>query len=147
MDPTLDQLLAEVSEFERQCRPPGAVPLEVSALYDLYPGEPMSHPHRIIGGWPESWPNTGRAGVYVIICRDLTVAYIGKAEMGNTVGRRLDTYFRSGQPCVAVKSGWTRPLRYVMTIAVPDPRSGEAPALEQHLLNTVGSWDNTTHNP
>lgn len=119
-------------------------PFEISGSYWLFPGADTPSPK-----WPEPYPFTDRAGIYLIFASSEDLLYIGKASMNNSIGARLGEYFGSDNDLKTCKvknsSGWTLEPHSFITVAVPIDCSFEAPALEEFLIKRFGKLlpDNT----
>ena len=121
-------------------------PLQMSGLYELFPGQEQTAPAETIGAWPESYPFADRKGVYVILDVNLNALYIGKTSMNNWLGNRLSYYFgydTATNGCRIWHSDWSSQPRYVFTVGLPQNPGFEAPAIEEYLLGTVETIDNT----
>lgn len=95
-------------------------------------------------GWPDTWPQANRRGVYAIVSDD-RVLYIGKASQ-QPIGHRLSSYFRYGEAreCTTVAGhNWTHDPTHVVTWAVPDSSPFEASSLEEYLIIELKPCDNT----
>ena len=131
------EFTANIQEFVASHRRDGLEPYKVSGIYDLFPNlapSAIAPDHR----WPESWPNSSRAGVYALFCGDLRLAYIGKSSMNSFLGARLSSYFGNepDRTC-RIKGEWRIRPRFLMTVAVPDHATWEAPALEEFLIQQL----------
>ena len=89
--PTLDDLNNEIHEFDEKYRS-GNLNLSPSPIYDLH--KDQSNNQGAEPGWPDTWPNNGKRGIYAILSGN-EVLYIGKASLG-PIGGRLGSYFRYG---------------------------------------------------
>lgn len=109
--------------------------------YCLFPDKRDPRP-----SWPDRWPNADKRGVYLMLGDDDAVLYVGKASADSYLGARLAAYFRYGEDrrCKFIYEDWCP--RYVVTIAVPDDSSFEAPALEEFLIRELRPPRNTLGN-
>jgi hypothetical protein len=137
MAPTLENLVQAVAEFQATHRRPEHPPLALSGLYDLDPAAPTGPATAAV--WPATWPHNGEPGVYAILAGDLTVRYIGKADV---LGRRLSAHFRNGErPRVFDADLWPEPhRRYV--VVVPVGQAFESQSLEAYLIRHLAPPDN-----
>lgn len=137
----LDDIRNKLAEYEERFRN-GALPgLEISELYSLLPEK--NGDSDIMLHWPDnSYPHSDRFGVYLFLDKKMDVIYIGKASMNNTLGRRINTYFRKNKDgsCKPVHQ-WSKgnAPEYVVTIPVLDEMSFEAPALEEYLIKSFST--------
>ena len=127
----------KVQEFVASHRRDGLEAYKVSGIYDLFPNLPTTTvtPDQ---KWPESWPNSPHAGVYALFCSDLRLAYIGKSSMNSFLGARLSSYFGNApDKTCRIKGEWRIQPRFLLTVAVPDSATWEAPALEEFLIQKL----------
>jgi len=134
--PTHADALAAIERYERTYRSSSLAALRRSEVYDLFPDNGQY-------GWPEPWPFTDDAGVYIVMDSALEVLYVGTSAR---LGWRLSEYFvyqnRTTGPCKVKDSDWVRPPRYVFCIAVPEQFKCEAPALECFLIQELNPPNN-----
>lgn len=123
--------------------------LVISGIYVLTPPEEAGAPLSIAGRWPDQWPNNGRQGVYLVFGKGYELLYVGKASAKSSMGARLSTYFQynhTDRLCRIVEHtdwrSWSKDPKYVVTIAVPEDFSFEAPALEEYLIASLQPPDN-----
>jgi hypothetical protein len=138
--PTLEDFVREVARYQRVHRNLGRKPLTVSGLYDLDPDTPTVHP--TAAAWPATWPHNGKPGVYAVLAADLTLRYVGKADI---LGKRLSALFRGGvgrrRPRVYDPATWPKDLRrYVVVVPVKQPF--ETLPLQAHLIRHLSPPDN-----
>ena len=73
----------------------------------------------------------------------MNLLYVGKASMWNSLEKRLASYFTyetDKKSCKVIKhETWSKRPCYVVTIAVPEGCSFEAPTLEEFLIKSFGS--------
>jgi len=141
---TLHDLKAKVVEYQRDYRAPALPLLETSGLYDLFPDVQPHADIQVENVWPKAWPHCTRQGIYAICDDELYLLYVGKASMTNTIGCRLSNYFAygEGKKCRVIHDSWSRKPRFVVTVAVPQRLSFEAPALEEFLIGELKPPDN-----
>ena len=141
---TRDDALQAIAEYERRFRRDDLKKLEISGLYALFPST-AEVAVGVAGNWPDRWPYAERAGVYLIFDEKLQVLYVGKASFKSSLGGRLYNYFREDKDgnCRIRHEGWSRPPRYVLTVAVSEDMRFEASALEECLITTLKPTDNT----
>jgi hypothetical protein len=137
---TLAEARNAIAGYERRFRREDVDRLEVSGLYALFPSSPSTE--EVLGRWPDQWPNGERAGAYLIFDEQLALLYVGKASK---IGARLSGWFGYDEnKCCRVRHpGWSRPPRFVLTVAVPEEMRFEAPALEAYLIRALTPPDNT----
>jgi len=137
----------KIEEYAKKFRNTSLPPLNISGLYDLFPYEEQILPEIIpVASWPDNYPNADKKGVYLILDDELNILYIGKASMNNWLGNRLGNYFgyeNNTRKCKVWHTNWTAKPRYVLTVGFNDTLGFEAPALEEFLLGTVETSDNT----
>jgi hypothetical protein len=135
-----------IARYERTHRHPDRPALAVSPRYSLFPELAEPGPR-----WPDSWPNAGNRGVYLMLDAEESVLYVGKASVNSSLGARLGAYFQYGDDrrCKFRFQDYWLPLipTYVVTIAVPDDSPFEAPALEEFLIRELGPPRNTVGGP
>lgn len=134
-----------MEEFRRTSLPE----LAISGIYVLTPPADAGPPLHIVGKWPDPWPNNEKKGIYLIFGKGYELLYVGKASANSSVGARLSSYFQynvSDKSCSIVERSdwraWSSPPKYVLTIAVPNELSFEAPALEEYLIASLKPPDN-----
>jgi hypothetical protein len=124
--PTLAELHACIRELNEHFPRPGLT-LEFSTPYDL------------ASDWPNTWPGAVSAGVYAFIGEQDDLLYVGKASCGATIGSRLGAYFGYGPERRAkVYNDFYAGVRKVATLALPEGRQFEAPAIEEFLIARLG---------
>lgn len=123
-----------ISNFRRVELPP----LVISGVYDLYPTSARGTV-ACEYVWPDTWPNSERAGVYAFFDEGADLMYVGKCSMNSFLGARLGAYFGYGdeRQCILKGGPWGRNPRFVMTVGVPDTMTWEAPALEEFLIQQL----------
>lgn len=136
-------LVSAVSEYSARYRHPNLSEFSVGPAYDLYPKEDDTKMKCDLK-WPDTWPNSDKAGIYAFLDRELNVVYIGKSSMNSFLGARLSSYCGYGEEkiCELKHSTWTIQPRYVWTVGVADDLSFEAPALEEYLIMRLKPVDN-----
>lgn len=148
MNPTYKkwpEIYATLDRYRNNFRREDLPELAISGIYVLKPPEEPGAPLKIYGKWPEVWPNAERKGVYLILGGEYQLLYVGKASANNTLGVRLSSYFvyDSDCSCKVVHQGWTKPPRYVVTVAVPEGLTFEAPAIEEYLIGELNPPNNS----
>ena len=136
----LAQVKRCLDEYQENYRRPGLPALELSGLYALFPEEGLTDLAE--SRWNEPYPYADRKGVYLIFGKTGMLLYIGKASMAATLGGRLGTYFAGKKECRLLFTDWTERPDYVVTIAVPQGMSFEAPLLEEYLIKSLKPCDN-----
>jgi hypothetical protein len=139
----LEQLRSGLADYE-QYRRVDVPLLEVSPIYGLYP-ETLDTAITAELVWPQPYPHADRNGVYLIFGEGGHLLYVGKASMRHSLGHRLGHYFCYDKParaCRIIHDGWSRPPRYIVTIAVPKEMGFEAAALEEFLIDRLNPSDN-----
>lgn len=123
----LDKLKEIINKMNNDYPRPKMEPLAISELYDL------------ANDWPKKeWPNSKQAGVYVFLDQNLNMLYVGKASCSNNIGSRLGGYFKYGENIqTKTKDPLHEIVRYVITVAVPEDHSFEAPAIEEFLITNL----------
>lgn len=119
---------------------PDVEKIEASEPYALVPEQAEAE---VKLRWPDEWPYSKRAGVYLVFSRDEDVLYVGTAWV---IGERLSDHFRSDAAgaCVCPKTyHWSKPFVYLITVAVPEARRFEASCLEEFLIEKFPDSDNT----
>lgn len=139
----LSDFYVALDEYRNDFRRSDLRDLKVAGLYDLFPERELVATERRFN-WPESWPNSDMAGIYVFLATDLEILYIGKTSMNSFLGARLATYcgYAEDNTCRLKHTGWTVEPRYVLTVGVPDDMPFEAPALEECLISKLKPLDN-----
>jgi len=143
---TYEDVKKQIETYVKNFRRNDVDDLEISDLYDLFPGHKAKISRKVTAKWPDYYPYPERRGVYIIFDDRLNLLYIGKASMGNFLGNRLAGYFGYAddrQTCKIWHDNWTKQPRYIMTIAVPKDMPFEAPALEEYLVTSLQPCDNT----
>jgi hypothetical protein len=137
MAPTLENLVQAVAEFQTTHRHPERPLLALSGLYDLDPVAPAGPAAAAV--WPATWLHNAEPGVYAILAGDLTVRYIGKADV---LGDRLSSHFRNGErPRVVDAERWPEPYRRYVVV-VPVGQAFESLSLEAYLIRHLAPPDN-----
>lgn len=77
---SLSELERAVLEYSTRYRHPELPKFSTGPAYDLYPKEENAALECELK-WPDSWPNSDKAGVYAFLDRELNVVYIGKSSM------------------------------------------------------------------
>lgn len=138
---SFDDIKVLLNEYVEQFRRPNLPGLSISEVYSLFPQEEGAI--QVEKQWPDTYPNAQKHGVYVVFGKDLQVLYIGKASMNNTLGSRLSSYFSYAddkKTCkVKGQEYWSECPKFIATIAVPDNLSFEAPAIEEYLIQSLGT--------
>lgn len=127
--------------YHKKYRNSALRPLRVSGLYALFPPK-SKPPFKLIGSWPDLWPNVDSAGVYVIFDASLNPLYVGKTSLRQNFGSRFYDWFcreRDTGGC-RVRGVWSHKPAYVATIPVQLPF--EAPSLEEYLIHKLRPSDN-----
>jgi hypothetical protein len=141
LEEALEEFKRKLDDYERTFRHPDRKRFDRSGLYALSPETTVPTEKH----WDEEWPNSNRAGIYVIFGNS-RVLYVGKARK---LGRRLACYFqyefpRAGNKCRIIHDGcWKEKPLYVATVAVPDDSKFEAASLEEYLIEKLHPCDNT----
>jgi hypothetical protein len=147
MSDSLSFLKRKIDDYIRMYRKESLKSLELSDLYDLFPEKKIMQPEITpVAIWPDNYPFATNKGVYVILDDFLNVLYIGKASMNVNIGTRLGKHFcydDDKKHCKTVEVNWSVQPRYVIIISCHDSLAFEAPALEEYLLGTVDTSDNT----
>lgn len=135
---TLNDALETIDYYIKTYRKPNLPQLDISGLYDLFPGEMNKLDVQVSEFWPESYPYGDRKGIYLVLNEQLKLLYVGKASLGSCIGNRLNSYFGydENKKCKLKHSTWSERPRFLMTIAVPIDLGFEAPALEEFFLTT-----------
>ena len=152
---SLSDIKEKVTIFKNEYRL-DKLKLDISDWYSLFPATRDKDLEKKQKQWPGTYPQAERQGVYLIFNENKDLLYIGKASMNNNIGSRLGSYFsyKSDKVTCKVNHSWSSSPNYVVTIAVPDGMSFEAPALEEYLItefsnslpdNTIGT-KNQLHN-
>jgi hypothetical protein len=137
-----DEVLKQVDFYENKYRNCNLERFKISELYDLFPDKTTEH--KIDNSWPKPWTHSSKAGVYLFLDENLEVVYIGKS---NQFGYRFGSYFAyDEEKKCRIKHSWKTFPRFVITIAVPDDSKFECTALEEYLLSTIVTSDNTLFN-
>lgn len=140
---TVNSIDTKIEEYSEKYRNPKLPKIQKGEIYNLK--KDIEGTEEI--GWPDSWPNAERNGVYAIINKD-TVLYVGKASL-SSLGSRLSSYFRYGKNrrCeIPSEHTWSSPPTHVCTWAVPEDMSFEASALEEYLIRELDLPDNISGN-
>ena len=148
MPKTIDDATAFVAEFCAKYRRPEFGVLTPSDLYDLHPEVEPRPKVSPLSQWPHSWPGSGPPGVYILLNERQEVIYVGKASMGNVLGKRLGAYFQyePGTPRCRAVHRWDSvggEPRFVVTVPVRGDMSFEAAALEEFLIGRLDPPGNT----
>ena len=146
MSPPMNQISLEpfrggdaLSDYVARYRRVELTALEVGPPLDLFPGEPAPANFTPTVTWEHPWPHGERAGVYLIYSDSCDFLYVGKAQH---LGRRLYSYFRSGENCVIQHPGWPQRPRFVINVAVPADMTWEASGLEAYLIQSLQPFCN-----
>ena len=136
-------LHAGIEQYQSKYRREDLPSLVVSGLYDLF--SERGSDQQISLRWPDPWQSAVSAGVYIMLDEGLSILYVGKASLRNSLGSRLAGYFGYFQyphdrRCKILSSNWTTLPRYVVTVGVAYPF--EAPALEEYLIGELQPPDN-----
>jgi hypothetical protein len=144
-DPLLISTIDAIADYKANYRRHDFPDFEISGLYDLTPEKPRSCTTLPAHNWPNAYPHPGRAGVYLIFSDSLQLLYVGKASMGSSIPKRLQTYFRYGKigEMVLHHSTWSQPPRFFYVVAVPEGYEFEAPALEEFLIRRLHPLNNS----
>lgn len=138
-----DEALKAIASYKRRYRKGGLPPLCIGGVYDLFPHlKSRSLSSKV--GWPDTWPNWERAGVYMFFTSTGKLLYVGKSSMNSSIAARLSAHFKYGKDyrCVIKNDGWTKKPRFVVTIGVPESMPFEAPAMEEFLIGALHPIDN-----
>lgn len=131
-------VLESVKMYSDTLRNPTLDPFEISDVYSLFPITDTPEPR-----WPQPYPHRDRQGVYLIFDEAMKLLYVGKTSVNKTLRKCLAAYFsndRDKNICRVKKQGvWSTMPSYLITIAVPNDASIEAPALEEYLLKSFGN--------
>jgi len=140
---TFAELKDAVSEYCEGYRNPKLEPFALGELYDLFPQQSNGKLQTSLG-WNDTWPNNGKAGVYIFLDTDGKVLYIGKASMKRSVSARLSDYctYDSDRRCKLVHSNWSATPKYVWIVGMPVSSPFEAPSLEEYLIRELDPPDN-----
>ncbi|WP_042372504.1 GIY-YIG nuclease family protein [Bacteroides neonati] len=134
----LDEAKTLIHSYECKYRNPKLIPFLISDKYDLFPTDSES-----VNCWPKCYPYVDRAGVYLVMDAEDNILYIGKSSVA--VGRRLGRYFgysADGKSCLIKDENWTKPPKYIVTVAVPIDSPFECASLEEFLLKEIKTSDN-----
>ncbi len=153
MSKTWKDVETSLRKYHEEFRRPGLPELDISGIYVLTPPEEAGAPLHIAGKWPDQYPNSEKRGVYIVFGEGYKLLYVGKASAKGCMHERLGKYFQYNNRkdkffrivAPGKRSGlrsWTSPPKYVVTIAVPDMMSFEAPALEEYLIPLLQPPDN-----
>jgi hypothetical protein len=127
-----------IALYEAEHRHPNRAPFQIGPVVHLFPDTSLTVATEETSPWTAPWPFAERAGVYLIYSVDRQLLYIGKASMGQSVGKRLYCHFGGNvKECVYNQSGWKPPPRFVVIVAVPEDSPWEAPALEEFLISKL----------
>jgi hypothetical protein len=113
----------------------------ISEVYSLFPEEPKP-----TLGWPSTWPNHDRHGVYFVFYADMRLSYVGKASHRH-IGNRLSKHFvydDKGGCRIYSSGGWKERPTFVASIVME--HAFEAPALEEFLIAKLNPPDNFVGN-
>ena len=133
--PFIKEVKSRIDEYQALYHSEKLKPLEISDEYDLFPAKEGDS---INNGWPNTYPNSERQGIYLILSENHKLLYVGKASMGNTIGGRLGSYFMydDDRKSCKIRHTWTKKPKYIITVAVPMEAPFEAPALEEYLISS-----------
>lgn len=138
MSTDINKLIEKVKDYVGTFRKSGMDEFEISEPYNLFPKEAKTIPTQL--QWPDTWPNSGKAGVYAIFSTDGSIVYIGKSSMNSFLGARLSNYFGYApdkKSCMIKGGDWSIHPEFIVTIGVPDSMTWEAPALEEYLIQQL----------
>ena len=136
--PCGDKVTNAFTKFLTRYWPSGVPAPDVAQALDLFPSQPVPAGFTPQKTWKDPWPFNDRAGVYLIYSAEFDLLYVGTAQY---LGARLSGHFGSGKDCVP-RGKWSKPPRFVISIAVPEDVPFEAPALEGFLIGELGPPDN-----
>lgn len=105
-----------------------------SEIYALYPKNNEY-------GWPNTWPNNLKAGIYALLDANYNVVYIGKAQC---LGARLAHYFKYGNSneCV-LNDDRVKDIFFIKNYATKDDEKYACLSLEEYLISTLNPVYNT----
>jgi hypothetical protein len=128
--------------YHNAYRNPNLGRLRLGDPYALFPEGPHPSGVKLVGRWPDEWPNVDSPGVYLILSANLDILYVGKTSLRQTFGTRLSDWFRSETDTgkCRVIGTWSSSPTYVATIPVGAPF--EAPSLEEYLIQELRPPDN-----
>jgi hypothetical protein len=129
-----------LAEYHADWRHPRLEPFKFSGLYALHPEEPATIP--VAGAWPSTWPNNGRAGVYLIFGTEMQLSYVGKTV---DFGWRLSQHFKwsegRGKGICQPQGTWK--IRPMFVATLPVSERFEAAGLEEYLIVKLRPPDNS----
>lgn len=132
-----NEFLNEVEQYTLHWRRDGLPAYNISGTYDLFPEVP-SGVEKIEHKWPDTWPNSSSAGVYAVFDEGMKLLYVGKSSMSSYLGARLGSYFGfTPERTCRVNHNWAVKPKYLITVAVPNASTWEAPALEEFLIKRL----------
>lgn len=121
--------------YQSEHRHPKRALFEIGPVVHLFPDTSLTLATDETSPWTAPWPFSERAGVYLIYSVDLQLLYVGKASMGQSVGKRLYCHFGGNdEKCVFNPNGWNVHPQFVVIVAMPEDAPFEAPALEEFLI-------------
>lgn len=105
-------------------------------------GVVVSPPYDIDNDWQNQIPNAGKAGCYCFYAEDGRLLYVGKASLGNNLGRRIMSWFKPNSPGAGhyAVGTWSSQPKSLISIGVE--RAHEAPSLEEYLIEQLNPSDN-----
>jgi excinuclease UvrABC nuclease subunit len=121
-------LQAAIEELNEKHPRPGIPPLTLSPIYDL-----KAH-------WPNQYPCSDQAGVYIALDESKNVVYVGKASLSNVIGKRIGTrIWRGMDPATyAVVADWQDvSVRFIAAIGLDSEHAFEAAAIEEFLIGRL----------
>lgn len=134
----LKEAIELIKIYQTQYRNSELKPYDISEKYDLFPDKIINSDNEYC--WNAKWPNSERAGVYLILDDQLDVIYIGKADY---LGPRLSSYFHydENRNCKIINY-WNGKPRFILTVAVPDSSKFENASLEAFLISKIKTKNN-----
>lgn len=99
------------------------------------------HPKHNEYGWPETWPNDSKAGVYALLNANYNVVYVGKAKC---LGARLSHYFKYGNngECI-LNDNRVKDVFFIKNYATKDDEKYACLSLEEYLISNLNPIYNT----
>lgn len=132
---SLTDIKNKISEYKKNYSLP-SFELNISDWYKLFPNSRNKEQEKKCLQWPGIFPHAERQGVYLIFDKNKELLYIGKVSMNHNIGGRLGSYFSYAKDKINCKVNheWSSNPEYIVTVAVPEGMSFEAPALEEYLI-------------